>query len=59
VDNDSIFKDNNQLYNRFDVLILGHQEYVTQEEYSNLKRFVANGGILVLTYSNTFYAEVS
>jgi N,N-dimethylformamidase beta subunit-like protein len=59
VDNGSIFKDNNKLYNRFDVLILGHQEYVTQEEYSNLKRFVANGGILILTYSNTFYAEVS
>jgi hypothetical protein len=59
VDNGSIFKDNNKLYNKFDVLILGHQEYVTQEEYSNLKRFVANGGILILPYSNTFYAEVS
>jgi hypothetical protein len=59
VDTGSIFKDNNKLYNRYDVLILGHQEYVTQEEYSNLKRFVANGGILILTYSNSFYAEVS
>jgi hypothetical protein len=57
VHNGLIFKDNNN--NKFDVLILGHQEYVTQEEYNNLKRFVANGGILILFYSNTFYAEVS
>ena len=59
VHNGSIFKDDKKLSNKFDVLILGHLEYVTQEEYNNLKRFVANGGILILTYSNTFYAEVS
>jgi hypothetical protein len=59
VHNGSIFKDDNKLSNKFDVLILGHLEYVTQEEYNNLKRFVANGGILILTYSNTLYAEVS
>jgi hypothetical protein len=59
VHNGSIFKDDNKLSNKFDVIILGHQEYVTQEEYNNLKRFVANGGILILPYSNIFYAEVS
>jgi N,N-dimethylformamidase beta subunit-like, C-terminal len=59
VHNGSIFTEDNKLHNKFDVLILGHQEYVTQEEYYNLKRFVANGGILILPYSNTFYSEVS
>jgi hypothetical protein len=44
--------------NKYDILILGHQEYVTQQEYHNLKHFVANGGILVLMDGNIFYAEV-
>jgi hypothetical protein len=44
--------------NLYDVLILSHQEYVTQKEYDNLKRFVANGGILILLDGNVFYAEV-
>ena len=44
--------------NKYDVIFLGHQEYVTQQEYDNLKRFVANGGILFLLDGNTFYAEV-
>ena len=39
-------------------MILGHQEYVTQKEYDNLKKFVTNGGILFLMDGNTFYAEV-
>jgi hypothetical protein len=47
---------NNQ--NVYDVVILGHQEYVTQKEYDNLKKFVTNGGILFLMDGNTFYAEV-
>ncbi len=59
VHNGLIFKDDNKLSNKFDVLILGHQEYVTQAEYNNLKRFVANGGVLILPYSNIFYSEVS
>ena len=37
---------------------MGHQEYVTQKEYNHLKQFVTNGGILILPYSNIFYAEV-
>jgi hypothetical protein len=44
--------------NLYDVLILSHQEYVTQREYDNLKKFVANGGILILLDGNVFYAEV-
>ena len=42
----------------YDVLILGHQEYVTQEEYSNFKKFVLDGGILMILTGNVFYAEV-
>jgi hypothetical protein len=44
--------------NYYGVLILGHQEYVTQNEYDNLKQFVANGGTLIITTGNVFYAEV-
>ncbi|MDR4512962.1 MAG: hypothetical protein MRJ93_14805 [Nitrososphaeraceae archaeon] len=44
--------------NKYDIIILAHSEYVTQDEYTNLKRFVQNGGILFLLDSNTFYAEV-
>ena len=32
----------------YGILILGHQEYVTQKEYDNLKNFVANGGTITL-----------
>jgi hypothetical protein len=42
VDGGSIFMDNSNTTNRYDILILGHQEYVTQQEYTNLKTFVAN-----------------
>ena len=44
--------------NAYDILILGHQEYVTQQEYSNLKSFVANGGTLIILTGNVFYTEV-
>jgi glutaredoxin-related protein len=49
---------NDKDVNLYDVLILSHQEYVTQREYDNLKKFVANGGILILLDGNVFYAEV-
>jgi len=52
----SIFFNNGT--NRYDVVILGHQEYETQREYDNLKRFVANGGTIVLMDGNAFYAQV-
>jgi len=42
----------------FDILILGHSEYVSQQEYDNFKNFVANGGILVCLDGNIFYCEV-
>jgi N,N-dimethylformamidase beta subunit-like protein len=44
--------------NQYDVLILSHQEYVTQIEYDNLKKFVSNGGVLILLDGNVLYAEV-
>ena len=44
--------------NFYDILVLGHSEYVTHEEYYNLKKFVENGGTIILLDSNTFYAEV-
>lgn len=56
VDGGSIFSVNGS--NKYDILILGHQEYVTQKEYDNLKRFVANGGTMILLDGNVFYAEV-
>jgi hypothetical protein len=50
---------NNMTYNNaYDIIILGHQEYVTQDEYSNLKQFVSNGGLLFLLDANVFYAKV-
>jgi hypothetical protein len=45
--------------NAYDVLILLHDEYVSQEMYDNYRNFVSNGGTLILVDSNTFYAEVS
>ena len=59
VDSGSIFaktRDNNN--NAYDVIILGHQEYVTQKEYDNLRKFVANGGTMIILDGNVFYAEV-
>ena len=47
--------DNGNLYN---ILILGHSEYVTQQEYNNFKKFVENGGTIILFDANTFYTEV-
>lgn len=45
--------------NAYRALFLLHNEYVTQEEYDNLRRFVSNGGTLVLIDGNIFYAEVA
>jgi len=44
---------------QYDVLILGHEEYVTRAEYAQLKEFVATGGRLVAMSGNTFWAEVN
>jgi hypothetical protein len=48
-------QDNSNLY---DILILGHSEYVTQQEYNNFKKFVENGGTIILFDANTFYTEI-
>ena len=57
VDSDGIFLKNGS--NGYDVVILGHQEYVTQREYDNFKRFVSNGGTMIILDGNVFYAEVN
>jgi hypothetical protein len=64
VDNGSIFvndADNGSVStnsNIYDIVILGHQEYVTQQEYDYLKNFVSNGGTVILLDANVFYAQV-
>ncbi len=60
---DDIAADNGFMFTRngsnaFDLLILGHQEYVTQREYDNLKKFVVDGGTMLILDGNVFYAEV-
>ena len=45
--------------NSYDALFLFHNEYVTASEYNHLRQFVSNGGILVFTDTNIFFAEVS
>lgn len=56
VDAGSLFEANGS--NAYDVIILGHQEYVTQREYDNFKQFVGNGGTMIILDGNVFYAEV-
>ncbi len=43
---------------KYDVLILGFTEYVTQREYLYYKQFVESGGTLILMDACNFYAEV-
>jgi hypothetical protein len=56
VDGGSIFFTNGT--NKYDTLVLRHQEYVTQQEYDNLKKFVANGGTMILLDGNPLYTLV-
>jgi hypothetical protein len=58
VDKGSLFNNKNHDNNIYDLAILGHQEYVTQQEYDNLKKFVTNGGTMMLLDGNVFFAEV-
>jgi hypothetical protein len=44
--------------NNYDVIILEHQEYVSQKEYDNLRKYVSGGGLLVLLAGNVFFGEV-
>jgi hypothetical protein len=50
--------DSNNDTNAYDVLFLFHQEYATQAEYYNLKRFVENGGTIVFNDANILTTEV-
>lgn len=64
VDNGSIFENRGNYgsvdtnSNAYNVVILGHQEYVTQREYNYLKDFVSNGGTMFLLDGNVFYAQI-
>ena len=42
----------------FDTVVLGFTEYVTKEEYSAYKEFVATGGTLIIMDACNFLAEV-
>jgi hypothetical protein len=44
--------------NKYDVILYGHNEYNTQEEYNNLRQFVANGGTIIFLGANMFFTEV-
>ncbi len=44
---------------RFGAVIIGHEEYVTQAEFDQLRLFVASGGRLIAMSSNMFYAKVA
>ena len=57
VDAGNIFTAKNGL-NKYDILIISHQEYVTQQEYDNLRHFVSSGGTMIILDGNVFYAEV-
>ena len=46
-------------FNRYDILVIGHQEYVIQQEYDNLRHFVRSGGTMIILDGNIFYAEVT
>jgi hypothetical protein len=53
----ALFKSNGS--RAFDAVIIGHQEYVTQAEYTQLRSFVASGGRLIAMSANIFYARVA
>jgi len=44
----------------YDILVIFHEEYVTQQIYNNFKSFVTTqGGVLVAMDGNIFFAQVS
>jgi len=56
IHNGRIFLSNGS--NAFDILVLFHEEYMTQEGYDFLRQFAFNGGTMILLDGNIFYAEV-
>jgi hypothetical protein len=57
VNDGHIFNADNKT-NAYDILLLFHDEYATQNQYNNLRRFVSNGGTIVFIDSNVFYAQI-
>jgi hypothetical protein len=58
VNDGHIFNADNNKSNAYDLLLLFHNEYVTQSEYNNLKQFVNNGGKIVFIDGDVLYAQV-
>ena len=56
----AIFENNGagEHVNKYDIVMLGISEYVTQQEYDNLKEFVSNGGTFIVLTGGIFFAEV-
>jgi hypothetical protein len=44
---------------RFDAIVMGHEEYVTQNEYDQIRLFVHAGGRLIAMSANLFYVRVT
>lgn len=57
-DNKEIDKDTNLLRNYKEVIIAGHDEYVTRTERRNLTNYVNDGGKLVIFGGNTCWIQV-
>ena len=58
VQNGRIFSPFNEQVNAYDILILFHEEYVTQKMYDYFQRFVNNGGVIIFMDGNLFIGEV-
>jgi hypothetical protein len=43
---------------KYDAIVIGHQEYVTQAEYDQIREFVAAGGRLIEMSANAFYVKI-
>jgi hypothetical protein len=56
VDKGGLFTENGSL--RFGTVILGFEEYVTENEYLSLRNFVLDGGKLIILSGGNFLAEV-
>jgi hypothetical protein len=56
VNNGALFSSNTS--RNYDALIVGFSEYVTAKEYAAYENFVATGGTLILTDSDSFQVEV-
>jgi hypothetical protein len=44
---------------RYSAVVIGHEEYVTQAEFDQFRRYVAAGGRLIAMSSNMFYVKIT